>query len=603
MARKPEDRYNSALGLAEDVRRWLDDEPVDAYREPFTSRTGRWMRRHRTLATTAGGVLLVLTISAVIGASLLGAAHRRLGVAYAAEKQRRLEARRALDDQVPMILEELLTRQQVLTEDHKEYLRRAMRAYEQFAADTAQDQESRAGVAGAYTRVAKIRGSLSLYRESEQAYRRAIQLFQQLVIDYKDQPSYREGLAVSYNNLGATLGILGDHQGAEEAYRGSLCLFERLVADYPAHAGYQQALASHYNNLGWHLANTGSPKEAETAYRDSLDRYQKLIERFPNVPDYVEGQAKAYNNLAFLLRDGKRLPESEQTHRMALALRQRLTQEYPRNPQYRRDLAQSFLNLGNVLMNANPTDRRAAQAFDEAVVLLKKLAAEFPSRTEYLEELARAYNNRSNSYQLPEQFKEAENDLRLALSLRRNLADDFPDVPNYRNDLAGTLVNIAYSLAKTKKPEQARELLLEAQPHHRAALKSYPKYPTYRRFFRNNLWQLSNVLIDLGDHRGAAEAVKEWAAVPVDGKQDTYLRSRALARCIPLAERDSRLSEDRRRALMSSYGDQAMSLLRQAADEGYRDAAEISRNPDLAVLRSRKDFRWLLDTVKGSPEK
>ena len=48
MAIEPEDRYDSARALADDVTRWLDDEPVTAYREPVSVRAGRWMRRHRT---------------------------------------------------------------------------------------------------------------------------------------------------------------------------------------------------------------------------------------------------------------------------------------------------------------------------------------------------------------------------------------------------------------------------------------------------------------------------------------------------------------------------------------------------------------------------
>ena len=40
MATKPEDRYDSARALANDVTKWLDDEPVTAYREPFSVRAG-----------------------------------------------------------------------------------------------------------------------------------------------------------------------------------------------------------------------------------------------------------------------------------------------------------------------------------------------------------------------------------------------------------------------------------------------------------------------------------------------------------------------------------------------------------------------------------
>jgi tetratricopeptide (TPR) repeat protein len=60
MALRPEERYESARALADDVEHWQADEPVRAYREPWRQRAGRWMRRHRTAVTTlAAGLLAV----------------------------------------------------------------------------------------------------------------------------------------------------------------------------------------------------------------------------------------------------------------------------------------------------------------------------------------------------------------------------------------------------------------------------------------------------------------------------------------------------------------------------------------------------------------
>ena len=36
MATKPEDRYASCRALADDVERWMADEPVSAWAEPWT---------------------------------------------------------------------------------------------------------------------------------------------------------------------------------------------------------------------------------------------------------------------------------------------------------------------------------------------------------------------------------------------------------------------------------------------------------------------------------------------------------------------------------------------------------------------------------------
>jgi serine/threonine protein kinase/formylglycine-generating enzyme required for sulfatase activity len=63
MAFRPEDRYKGARELADDIQRWLADEPVSAWREPLTRRIGRWARRHRTLvASSAVAAVLALAV-------------------------------------------------------------------------------------------------------------------------------------------------------------------------------------------------------------------------------------------------------------------------------------------------------------------------------------------------------------------------------------------------------------------------------------------------------------------------------------------------------------------------------------------------------------
>jgi serine/threonine-protein kinase len=61
MALEPQHRYESVLFLKADLERCLADETVSAWREPLLIRTGRWMRRHKTLtATTAVSAPLLL---------------------------------------------------------------------------------------------------------------------------------------------------------------------------------------------------------------------------------------------------------------------------------------------------------------------------------------------------------------------------------------------------------------------------------------------------------------------------------------------------------------------------------------------------------------
>ena len=58
MALRPEDRYATPRALAEDVERWMADEPVSAWREPLSRRARRWSRRNRTAVTGAAVAVL-----------------------------------------------------------------------------------------------------------------------------------------------------------------------------------------------------------------------------------------------------------------------------------------------------------------------------------------------------------------------------------------------------------------------------------------------------------------------------------------------------------------------------------------------------------------
>ncbi len=91
MARKPDERYATALELAEDIRRWLAGEPVTAWREPLSLRARRWMRRHRTFVTSAAAVL-VFSLAGLAGfATVLAGKNREL-----AHQRLRAEEREAL---------------------------------------------------------------------------------------------------------------------------------------------------------------------------------------------------------------------------------------------------------------------------------------------------------------------------------------------------------------------------------------------------------------------------------------------------------------------------------------------------------------------------
>jgi serine/threonine protein kinase len=96
MAFKPEDRYATAKALADDVDKWLADEPVMAYRDSRRERAGRWIRRHRVLMTSAAATLVLALVGSTVGLLWLAAAERRERVLRQTAQEKEQEA---LDEQ------------------------------------------------------------------------------------------------------------------------------------------------------------------------------------------------------------------------------------------------------------------------------------------------------------------------------------------------------------------------------------------------------------------------------------------------------------------------------------------------------------------------
>jgi tRNA A-37 threonylcarbamoyl transferase component Bud32 len=67
LALRPEGRYTSARALSDDIERWLADEPVRAHAEGWAEKAFRWIRNHRTLATSLAVGYLVATVAIVVG--------------------------------------------------------------------------------------------------------------------------------------------------------------------------------------------------------------------------------------------------------------------------------------------------------------------------------------------------------------------------------------------------------------------------------------------------------------------------------------------------------------------------------------------------------
>ncbi len=100
MEKNPAERYATAKELADDLRRFLDDQPIRARRPSLAQRLVRWSRRHQAAVRAAGAAAVV--VLAVLSWALWDTAARRgrtgEAVAQALEEADRFQRERRIPD-------------------------------------------------------------------------------------------------------------------------------------------------------------------------------------------------------------------------------------------------------------------------------------------------------------------------------------------------------------------------------------------------------------------------------------------------------------------------------------------------------------------------
>jgi serine/threonine-protein kinase len=594
LARKPEDRYATATELAEDVARWLADEPVTAYAEPWHVKARRWMRRHRLAVSGVAAAAVVLAISLAVGGVLLGAANAKLRqqtldladqqaktqAALQAEAKRRKETREALDAQTSTVMEDLLGRQLELTEEHRRFLGQALQAYERFAAETGQEEGSRVGVALAYWRVGMIRHRLGDQAGAEDAYREAIARYQQLVADFPETTVHRYHLAGIHSGRG---GMKIDHREWGAARRDldqAIALQKRLVGDEPTVPENRDALALSYAQLGDLLKAQREWRAAQAALAEAIDLQEQLLRDRPKVARNRANLASSQvtlGDLHLVKMDwaAARLPLEQ-----SIVLSRQLVQEHPGTTEYRRTLAKGLNDLGIVLRMQGQRDE-ARRAYVEAIDLKEDLVRTFPVMPGFRVSLAATYVNLANVTRDAGQALESLDWYAKAIAILEpvvkgsKLVDARRYLRNSHSSRARTLRVLARHAEAVR--DWARAIELNDEPHRAAEFR----------------WERALSLAHAGEHAQAVAAAVELVQVKGAAADTLYNCARVCSVAAAVAKDDPGLQEQ--------YGTRAVELLRRAVDAGYKDVENMQKDKDLDAIRGREDVKQLLQQLVKKP--
>jgi serine/threonine-protein kinase len=645
LAKQPAGRYASARDLADEVQRWLADEPVRAYPETLWVRTQRWVKRRRVLVTSAAAAVLVALLSLGVGTALLSAANAELHKANQSEAEARrkaserfLQARKAVDDFYTDVSDNprLLRKAPGTQKLRQELLRRAKDYYEGFLKEQGDEPELRRATAMAYSRLASITLMLSPGPKAVDLGLQALDLLARLTEDHPENPDYAYDLAGAHVRLGYLFRTVGQPEEALRAFEQARDLFDRLAQTHPDLSTGAVERARTHSHLGNAYRAAGRVAEARRSFQQALDLWKQLLQNQPTSPEYTSGMAATYQSFGLLYLATHQPAEAISVHEVARDLWLQVVRDHDDVPDYSHGLVDTCVNLGNTYM-ATGKDDLALRAYQQAHDVQQKLVRDNPDVPDYVESLAATYSSLANLHYTCGRRVEALQGFEQARLLYEKLVQDHADVPDYRFGLGGSYCNLGNVLTDSGKPEAALTWYTKAVRELEDLDPRKGRIMMLAPYLSNSHAGRAIALAKLNRH---AEALADWdkALALADGSRRDWLRrdrafalvranqvTTAVAEAEALAARGGKMGSflydaariyalaaaatvskgqpptPEQQRLVEQYAARAVVLLRQAETAGYfQDPAAVEnmkRDGDLEALHGRDDYSRLVDDL------
>jgi eukaryotic-like serine/threonine-protein kinase len=298
MSVAPDARYASARLLADDIERWLADEPVTAYQEPPLAALWRWARHHRALVAAAAALLITAVVGLSISTALLDRAWLETEDARAAavqaqeaaEEQRTVAAARAKEaseraEQILGFLQGMVFEVQDRLEKipntadlRSDLLVAAQQIFHHFI-DSARDikaPRTDAILIWAHLRLGQIYLLGGKTAEAVEQYQQGFEAAQKAAADAPDDPDAQGDLAAAYEKMGELILKLGNTAEARNFFERSAQICETLAQQNPLNADAAEYLPIVYKYIAETSEKLGDTERA-AQYREKLQRLPKKV--------------------------------------------------------------------------------------------------------------------------------------------------------------------------------------------------------------------------------------------------------------------------------------------------------------------------------------
>jgi eukaryotic-like serine/threonine-protein kinase len=538
MATKPEDRYASCRALAEDVERWMADEPVSARRDAWSDQLARWARRHRAWAQAAVAALLAVAITASVAALVVDRARRaemaarhdatrslaaeRVAKAAAAANLDQANAnlrlaRQAVEEYFTRVSQDtLLQRQDApnvrdLRELRKDLLDVALRYYQRFVDQHQEDAELQLELAQAYGRVGELTGEIGSKERALEAHQHELAIWTKLAEAAPGDSKTQAAVGASHYHVGMIERQLGRTGRALASYERALAIWELVAAEHPEIPA-QQNLGRALTARGNVLSDLGRKDEAMASYQRSLGVYQRIAATAPANPAYQDRLASAYNSIAVAEIGARHIAEALAAFERAREIRERVAAARPTVVQFQKNLAMAYKNIA-LLMSETNRPVEALAAYEQARAIRARLVAANPTVSQLQYDLAltlleMGIHQRATGHPDKALAHYAESE-----AILTRLVADNPSVSNYQDKLSAVWHNTANIFSASGRYDQALAGYERARAVQAKLVAAHSDLPEHRHTLGITDTEMGACLFDAGRLDAALVAAERGRGV------------------------------------------------------------------------------------------
>ncbi|MEM7455164.1 MAG: serine/threonine-protein kinase [Planctomycetota bacterium] len=433
MDKEPRRRYQDAAEMAEDLRRFLDDQPIKARRPSLVERIARWTRKHK--AQTAAMISMAVAIAALIAGTIL------------IEKQREIAERN----------ERLAKKETERADDEAE------------RANGSADITIEAMTGLVETVASELRNFPELLSLKKRILANAEDKLARIGSIEDDSPKVTSLKIRAFNALAQLNYEVGNYAECDKYFNDSLDLIDGIREGEIKQDELYMWGAEINLGLGWMAFEKHDQDAARTRYQNAYEICSSWVDEFPDNPRAKQILANAADDLGdtYVLLDERNWDAAERFHQEAFNIRRKLRRAGDESFELVYSLVSSHIKLGDMYYGRAGTFQQgspdaefeltsASGWFDQAISICEELVEENPEEdTQCLRTLASLYERYADTCEGDEAFEYYMKSNDINERLAPKLAMD----RNFQRDLAISWGRTALHVHSTGDTEKAVEYL------------------------------------------------------------------------------------------------------------------------------------------------